>query len=122
MRFSILAMTIAWLVVSHVEVSGQVKTDEGPVGKIAVTTRGISYDGVAVSLEGLKAKLVDLKKGNGVIWYYREAAGREPSAQATAVLRLIAESRLPISLSTRPDYSNVVLPDGTTRPRAPGGR
>jgi hypothetical protein len=116
-------MTVASLLVSHAEVSGQVRTDEGPIGKIAVTAPGVvSFDGAAITLDGLKSKLVDLKKRNGVIWYYREAAGSAPSAQATEVLKLIAASRLPISLSTKPDYSDVVLPDGTTRPRAFGGR
>jgi hypothetical protein len=123
MRFWILVMTIASLLVSHAEASGQVRTDEGPVGKIAVTAAGVvSFDGAAISLEGLKSKLVDLKKRSGTIWYYREAAGSAPSTQATEVLNLIARSRLPISLSTKPDYSDVVLPDGTIRPRALGGR
>jgi hypothetical protein len=123
MRFPLLAMTVASLFVSHAEMSGQVRTDEGPIGKIAVTAAGvISFDGVAITLDSLKLKIADLRKRSGTIWYYREAAGSAPSAEATAVLRLIAESRLPISLSTKPDYSDVVLPDGTTRPRAPGGR
>jgi hypothetical protein len=123
MHFWILAMTVASLLVSHVEINAQAKTDEGPIGKIAVTARGaVSFDGAAITLDGLKSKLADLKKRNGTIWYYREAAGGEPSTQATAVLRLIAESRLPISLSTKPDYSDVVFPDGTTRPRAGAGQ
>jgi hypothetical protein len=123
MRFPLLAMTVASLFVSHAEMSGQVRTDEGPIGKIAVTAAGvISFDGVAITLDSLKLKIADLRKRSGTIWYYREAAGGAPSTEATAVLRLIAESRLPISLSTKPDYSDVVLPDGTTRPRAPGGR
>ena len=123
MRFWILGMAITSLLVSQAEVSGQVTTDEGPVGKIAVTAAGVvSFDGAAITLEGLKSKLVDLKKRNGTIWYYREAAGSAPSTQATEVLNLIARSRLPISLSTKPDYSDVVFPDGTIRPRALGGR
>ena len=123
MRFWILAITVASLLMSDAEVNAQVKTDEGPVGKIGVTAAGVvSFDGAATTLEGLKLKLADLRKRNGTIWYYREAAGSAPSAEATAVLRLIAETRLPISLSTKPDYSDVVLPDGTTRPRAMSGR
>ena len=123
MRFWILAMAIASLLVSHAEMSGQVKTDEGPIGKIAVTARGVvSFDGAVITLDGLKSKLGDLKKRNGWIWYYREAAGGEPPAQAMQVLRLIAESRLPLSLSTKPDYSDEVLPDGTIRPRAGSGQ
>jgi hypothetical protein len=123
MRFWILAMTVASLMVNHVQMNAQAKTDEGPVGKIAVTARGgVSFDGAAITLDALKAKLDDLRKRNGAIWYYREASGGAPSVQATEVLKLIAGSRLPISLSTKPDYSDVVLPDGTTRPRAFGVR
>jgi hypothetical protein len=123
MRFWILAITVASLLVSHAEVNAQVKTDEGPIGKIGVTAAGVvSFDGAAITLEGLKLKLVDLTKRNGTIWYYREAAGSAPSPLATEVLKLIAQSRLPISLSTKPDYSDVVLPDGTIRPRASSGR
>lgn len=123
MRSRILAMTVASLLVSQGEMNAQVKPADEPVGKIAVTARGVvSFDGAAITLDGLRLKLLDLKKRSGTIWYYREAAGSAPSAQATDVLKLIAESRLPISLSTKPDYSDVVLPDGTIRPRAPGGR
>lgn len=122
MRFWILTITVASLLVSHAEVNAQMKPDEGPIGKIAVTASGVvSFDGSVITLEGLKSKLADLKKRNGTIWYYREAAGSAPSTQATEVLNLIARSRLPISLSTKPDYSDVVLPDGTIRPRALGG-
>jgi hypothetical protein len=123
MRFWILAMTVASLSVGHTQLSGQVRTDEGPIGKIAVTASGgVLFDGSVITLDGLKSKLADLKKRNGTIWYYREAAGSAPSTQATEVLNLIARSRLPISLSTKPDYSDVVFPDGTIRPRALSGR
>jgi hypothetical protein len=122
MRFWVLTISIASALVSPAEMNAQ-RADEGPVGKIAVTAAGVvSFDGAAITLEGLKAKLLDLKKRNGTIWYYREAAGSAPSTQATEVLNLIARSRLPISLSTKPDYSDVVFPDGTIRPRALGGR
>ena len=122
MRFWILAMTIASLLVSRAEVSGQVRADDGPIGKIAVTASGVVlFDGSTITLDGLKSKLADLKKRNGTIWYYREAAGRTLNT-GNGGLNLIARSRLPISLSTKPDYSDVVFPDGTIRPRALSGR
>ena len=47
-----------------------------------------------------------------------KGAGRgEPPAQAMQVIKLIAGHRLPISMSTKPDFSDVLLPDGSTRPR-----
>lgn len=44
--------------------------------------------------------------------------GWAPPPQATQVMKLVIDARLPISMSTKPDYSDVLLPDGSTRPRA----
>jgi hypothetical protein len=33
------------------------------------------------------------------------------------VINLVMDNQLPMSLSSKPDYSDVVLEDGTTRPR-----
>jgi hypothetical protein len=65
--------------------------------------------------------LAGVKKRNGVIWYYREGGDKEPPPEAMEVMKLIVDNNLPISMSTKPDYSDVLLPDGTTRPR-PGVR
>lgn len=98
------------------------KPDESVVGTVAVTAKGgVTFDGAAVTFDVLKQKLADVKKRNGVIWYYREAGNREPPSQAMEVMTLVVDNRIPISMSTKPDYSDVVLPDGTTRPR-PGVR
>jgi hypothetical protein len=99
------------------------QTPAEPVGKIAVTAKGaISFDGKPITLDMLKQRLIDLKKRNGVVWYYRESPASEPPAQAMQVIKLIAEIGLPISMSTRPDFSDVLLPDGSTRPRFPQSR
>ena len=88
------------------------------VSKIAVTAKGdVSLDGKPVSIDVLKERLADLKQRGGTVWYYREAGRREPPAQAMQVIKLIADHRLPISMSTKPDFSDVLLPDGSTRPR-----
>ena len=98
--------------------NAQTKPDESVVGKIAITGKGIvSFDGTVTTVDALKEKLADLKKRNGVVWYYREAATDEPPTQAMQVMKLIVDNGLPISMSTKPDYSDVLLPDGTTRPR-----
>jgi hypothetical protein len=52
-----------------------------------------------------------------MVWYYREAGKDDPPPQAMQVMKLIIDNRLPISISTKPDYSDVLLPDGTTQPR-----
>jgi len=89
-----------------------------PVGKITVTKTGaISFDGAPTTLQKLREQLADLRGKDGVVWYYREASDSEPPEQAMAVIRLVIENRLPISMSTKPDYSDVVMPDGTVRAR-----
>jgi hypothetical protein len=117
------ALTIALVLTEQHEMSAQPKLDEHPVGKIAVTAKGaVSFDGAAITLDVLKQKLADLKRHDGVVWYYREATSGEALAQAIQVVRLVVDNRLPISMSTKPDYSDVLLPDGTTRPRASQGQ
>jgi hypothetical protein len=115
MRFLIAVLLLAAAtMVSPGELEAQ-----GHVGKIAVAGSGaVSYDGAPVSLEALKTKLADLKSRNGVVWYYREYTAQEPPAAASAVVKLIIEQQLPVSMSTKPDYSDVIMPDGTTNPRS----
>ena len=123
MRFWLIpVVVIASVLVGEPRMHAQAKTGEPPVGKLAVTAKGaVSFDGTAISIDALKAKLADLKKRGGVVWYYREAGTSEPPTQAMEVMKLVAENRLPISMSTKSDYSDVVMPDGSTRPRPRSG-
>lgn len=99
-------------------VDAQSKLAEPPVGKVAVSASGtVSLDGKPTTIDVLRERLADLKKRSGVVWYYRESGKAEPPPQAMQVMKLIADARLPISMSTKPDYSDVLLPDGSTRPR-----
>jgi hypothetical protein len=100
-------------------VSSQAKTESAPIGRIAISAKGtVSFDGTAVSLDGLKPKLAALKSRGGIVWYYREAPVGPPPANAMDVMKLIMHYQLPISMSSKPDYSDEVMPDGTSRPRA----
>jgi hypothetical protein len=86
--------------------------------KIAVTTDGrVTADGRPVSIDALRPILRDLAKSKGEIWYYREAAQAEPHPYAMRVLSAIVEHNLPISFSTKPDYSDVVDDKGRSAPR-----
>lgn len=122
MRFWIVVAGIIGLLLVSEKMNAQTKPDETVVGRIAVTAKGtVSFDGAVVTIDALKQKLGDLKKRNGVVWYYREAGKDEPPSQAMQVIKMIIDNRLSISMSTKPDYSDVLLPDGTTQPR-PGVR
>lgn len=93
---------------------------EGTVGKLAVFQNGrVTYDGRAVTIDDLRLKLAELKKQNGVVWYYREAPEKEPPTISTSVIQAVIDNKLPISFSTEPDFSTVALPDGTIKPRTP---
>jgi hypothetical protein len=74
-------------------------------------------DDVRTSLADLGHRLAQLRAAQGVVWYYREEAGDDPAPEAMAVVRMVVEQRLPISMSTRADFGDVVQSDGTAVPR-----
>jgi len=89
-----------------------------PAARIRVSHAGeIWYEGVRTSLEELGLRLAQLRDARGVVWYYREAIDAEPAPEAMPVVRMIVERRLPISMSTRADFADVVQPDGSVVPR-----
>lgn len=78
----------------------------------------ISVDGEDVNLDELAIKLDDLATRNGTVWYYREQSAQTPHKSATEVLRLVIERRLPITMSSKPDFSDYVDKDGGLRKRS----
>jgi copper chaperone CopZ len=83
------------------------------VVKVSVLSTGdISADGQKVTIAELAAKLAKVKAASGQVWYYREDAGGEPPAAAIQVIRLVVDNQLPISLSTKPDFSDRVDESG----------
>jgi C-terminal processing protease CtpA/Prc len=90
----------------------------GPAAKIKIRRDGVvSLDDKAVSLDELKAALSKLKQSPGSsVWYYRENPAGEPHPNAMQVLKLIVDAKLPIRLSTKPDFSDFVGADGRPHP------
>ena len=86
--------------------------------KIAVTADGrVTADARPVTIETLAPILRELAKAKGSVWYYREAAAAEPHPNALKVLSAIVEHDLPVSLSTKPDFSDAVDDKGRSVPR-----
>jgi len=86
--------------------------------KVAVSADGrVTADGRVLSIDALGPVLSDLAKSKGEVWYYREAAQAEPHPNALRVLSLIVDNSLPVSLSTKPDYSDFVDDKGQSHPR-----
>lgn len=84
--------------------------------KIAVMADGrVTVDGNPASMESIRLSLKRLSEEKGVVWYYREAGQAQAPPEAAAVIQAVIEHCLPIKLSSRPDYSDVIGPDG--RPR-----
>jgi hypothetical protein len=93
-------------------------SSNGPVVKIAVLADGrLTVDGSAATVESLRASLKHTTETHGIVWYYREAGQQEPPPIAMQVMQAIVEARLPVRLSSRPDYSDAIGPDG--RPTTP---
>jgi hypothetical protein len=93
--------------------------DSSPVVmKIAAYRSGrVTVDGVATEPAQLAMTLARLRHRNGVVWLYREGNESERHPNALLVARAIADARLPLSLSSRPDFTDELQADGTARPR-----
>jgi len=88
------------------------------VTQVKVTVGGdISADGLPVTLEQFAARLADLKQAGGEVWYHRENPRGEPHPNALKVITLVAENKLPIMLSAKPDFSDTVDYMGVSRSR-----
>ena len=84
-----------------------------PILKIAVMTDGsITVDGSPATMESLRASLKQLAEHKGVVWYYREAGQSAGPPQAAEVVQAVILNRLPIRVSSRPDYSDASGMDG----------
>ena len=89
-----------------------------PILKVSVLASGaVLLDGEGVSLTQLREKLLARKADRPVIWYYREAAQGEPPPEAMGVMKMVTENGLPISLCSKPDFSDYVDLKGRSHPR-----
>jgi hypothetical protein len=84
-----------------------------PVLKIAVMADGrIAVNGAPATIESLRESLKKLSQQKGVVWYYREAADTAGPPIVKQVVQAIADARLPVRFSSRPDYSDAIGRDG----------
>ena len=74
-------------------------------------------DAKPATFEQLEAALARVKEANGQVWYYRESAGGQPPAAAMQVIQRIVALKVPISLSSKPDFSDWVDAKGVSHPR-----
>jgi hypothetical protein len=77
----------------------------------------VLVDGKAATLEELDLALASTKQASGQVWYYREAARGEAPPVAKQVIDRVVAQRVPISLSSKPDFSDWVDAKGVSHPR-----
>ena len=88
---------------------------------IWVTSRGEpELNGQPADLPQIEKAFRDLVDKQGVVVYAREAAEGEPHPTAMKVIELVVKHRLPVSMSTKRDFSDVLGPDGRPMPRRAG--
>src|SRR5215471_16272904 len=86
--------------------------------KVCVLADGtIQVEGRPATIDELDAALSRAKEANGQVWYYREAAKGEAPPLARQVIQRVAALKLPISLSSKPDFSDWVDAKGVSHPR-----
>lgn len=86
--------------------------------KIGVAADGtITLDGNVISLEKLRETLEAAVGTDPAVWLYRAESEGDPPEESSLVLRAIMEKLFPISHSTEPDFSTIMMRDGTVIPR-----
>jgi hypothetical protein len=77
-----------------------------------------------ILLEGKKATLAKVKRARAraqsarsPVWYYRESSKGGPPIEAIEIVKLVVEHKLPISLSSKADFSDYIDDEGHSRPR-----
>lgn len=90
------------------------------IAKVSALASGkLLINGKPASLTTVEVALQTLKGNNGAVWYYRENPQAEPPPQAMKVIELVVKYKLPVSLSSRPDFSDYIDENGNSKPRKP---
>ena len=88
------------------------------LAKISALASGVLLlNGQQADLASIEAEFKRLQAMDGGVWYYRENPRAEPTPQALSVIKLVIQYRLPISLSSKPDFSDYVDEQGQSHPR-----
>jgi len=92
--------------------------DTKPILKISVFQSGkILLDGKESSVALVEESLDQLKKKGGEVWYFREAGQQAAPPVAMQVVRMVVAKRIPITLSSKPDFSDYIGEDGQPHPK-----
>lgn len=75
--------------------------------KVSVSATGeIAADGKHISLEKLSEKMAALKQKGGAVFFHRENTSTGQHPNATKVIELVVQHKLPIRMSAKADFSD----------------
>jgi len=98
--------------------STQTSMNTSVILRVSVLQSGsVLADGSETSLAVLDSRMAEIKAQDGVVYYYREAGMSEPPLVWKNVMDLVAKHRLPISMSSKPDFSDYIDEQGNSKPR-----
>jgi len=99
-------------------VTSYAAAQDGVVKISALSNGALLLNGKPTDLPTLEAALKSASTAGGEVWYYRENPTKEPPPSATAAVQLVIKYRLPVSFSSKPDFSDTVDPStGVSRLR-----
>ena len=100
--------------------AGLAVAQQSPVAKVTALSSGkLLLNGSETIVQALSAEFERLKAEGGAVWYYRENPQSEPPSQAIEVINLVVGNQLPVSMSSKPDFSDYIDENGRSRPRKP---
>ena len=82
----------------------------------ALSDGSIMLDGRHTTVEELQRILAGAPR-QVTVWYYRDHPDQDPTEGQMKVIEAIAENSVPISLSSKPDFSDYIDVHGQSHPR-----
>ena len=87
--------------------------------KIMVSKSGeIRIGNKIITLREAEVRISQLASNKGTVWFYREAGKEAPPAEALEIIKLTVRYKAPVSLSSKPDFSDTIDAKGNSVPRA----
>lgn len=97
-----------------------VSAQPSSVARVTALASGkLLLNGSPAELATIEAEFQRIKKSQGEVWYYRENSQTEPPVQAMAVIKLVVQYGLPVSMSSKPDFTDYIDGDGRSQERHP---
>jgi len=86
---------------------------DAPSMKIWISKTGsVEINGRQAEVESVGPMLAELAQRKGEVFYGRDAVEEDPHPNGVKVLQMVVDSRLPIRMSTKRDFSNAVVLEG----------